>query len=509
MAEFKVARVEDLEPGQMKQVQAGATAVLLVRLDDGFHALGALCPHYEAPLAAGALCRDRVVCPWHHATFDARSGVLLEPPGLDGLPVYPVRIDDGEVWVTIPERPPEKAPPGRDREDERIGVVVGGGCAGAYAVEALRDHGFGGRIVWITGAEAFPPIDRPLLSKGYLSGEASDAWLPLRPPEFYRERAIEIVAQKATALDAGRKAVTLEDGTVVEYDIAVIATGAVARPLPVPGAGLAGVFRLRTLADGQALRQAAENAARAVIVGAGFIGMEVAQSLNKRGLAVAVVAPETVPFERILGKEICTMMQAMHEEAGVRFHLGRTVQRFEGEGRVRRVVLDDGTELAADLVVVGVGVKPATDFVTGVAKAPDGAILVDDTLEAVDGLYAAGDLARFPDWRGGGTIRVEHWRVAAQHGRIAGANAAGARQLYRGVPYFWTRQYGVTLHYVGHASAWDEIRVAGSVERRDFIAFFVRRGKVHAVAGMERERELARLEERMRREGLLPLDGLP
>lgn len=499
MAEFKVARVEELAVGQMKQVQAGTTAVLLLRLEDGFHALGALCPHYEAPLAAGALCDGRIVCPWHHACFDARSGALLEPPGLDGLPVYPVRVAAGEVWVTVSEaaRPP---PPRRDPADARRCVVIGGGCAGAYTVESLRDHGFGGRIVWITGGE-FPSIDRPLLSKGYLSGEVPPSWLPLRPADFYAARDIEVVAARVTALAADARRVTLDDGTVLTYDTAILATGAVNRRPPIPGIGLAGVFSLRSLADAERLRQAAEAAREAVVVGAGFIGMEVAQSLRKRGLAVTVVAPEAIPFERVLGAEIGTALRQLHEDHGVAFRLGRTVAAFEGAGRVAQVRLDDGGVLPADLVVVGVGVRPATDFVSGVALADDGAVPVDETLQAAEGLYAAGDLAAFPDWRTGERIRIEHWRVAAQHGRLAGANAAGAGLAWRGVPYFWTRQYDRTLQYFGHARAWDEIRYDGDPGRGDFIAFFLQDGRVHAIAGKERERELARLEEKMRREG--------
>lgn len=505
MAEFKVARVDELAPGQMKQVQAGMTAVLLVRLEDGFHALGALCSHYEAPLAAGALCRDRVICPWHHATFDVRTGKLLEPPGLDGLPVYPVRVDDGEVWVTIPEQQEAQSPPDRRPGDNRICAIVGGGCAGAYAVESLRDHGFGGRILWITGGEEFPPVDRPVLSKGYLSGEASEAWIPLRQPDYYPIRDIEILERKAVALDAGQKAITLDDGNVIEYDTAILATGAVARALPIPGVDLHGVHLLRTLGDAKDLRQAAEKGKTAVIIGAGFIGMEVAQSLNKRGLKVSVVAPEAVPFERVLGAEIGAMMRDLHQAAGVEFYLGHTVQCLEGDQRVSQVRLDNDRTLEADIVVIGVGVKPATDFVSCVTKDPDGSIVVDQTLKAADGLYAAGDLASFPDWRTGERIRVEHWRVAAQHGRLAGANAAGDQQVYRGVPYFWTRQYGVTLHYFGHAREWDEIRIDGDLRQKQFIAHFVKNGKVYAVAGMERERELAKLEEEMYRSGFIQL----
>jgi len=509
MAEFKVARETELSTGEMKQVQAGATAVLLVRLEDGFHAVGALCTHYEAPLATGALCDDRVICPWHHACFDVRSGAQLEPPGLDDLPVFPVRVKEGEVWVEIPDQPVEMPSPGRTTTDSRTCVIMGGGCAGAYSVEALRNHGFGGHIVWITGEE-FPPVDRPVLSKGYLSGESTEEWISLRDPGFYEARGIEVrKGKRVTRVDAVQQTVTLDDGQVLSYDTAILATGAIARSLPVPGSDLEGIYSLHSLDDSRRLRQAAESARQAVVVGAGFIGMEVAQSLRKHQLPVTVVGPDDVPLGRVLGAEVGGLIRSIHEENGVRFHLGHTVTAFEGDGKVRQVRLDDGSVLAADLVVVGIGVQPATSFVEGVKKGPDGSILVDETLKAADGLYAAGDLARFPDWRTGRSIRVEHWRVAAKHGRIAGANTAGKHFSYRTVPYFWTRQFGLTFHYIGHAEGWDDIHFSGDLETRNFLAYYIQEGKVHAVAGMEREQELAMLEERMHRHGLLMPDGVP
>jgi len=508
MAEYKVATTEELTAGEMKQVQAGSTPVLLVHLQDGFHAVGALCTHYEAPLAAGALCDDRVICPWHHACFSARTGELLEPPGFDALPVYPVRVVEGDVWVEIPEKSAEIPTPGRNSKDLRTCIVMGGGCAGAYAVEALRAYGFGGQIIWITGEE-FPPVDRPLLSKGFLSGEATEEWLVLRNSAFYETRDIEVQAgRRVVDLDASQKRLSLDDGRVLHYDTAIVATGAVARQIPVPGTALQGVFSLHSLEDSRQVRAAAESAHRVVVVGAGFIGMEVAQSLRKHQLEVTVVAPEVIPFQRILGPEIGGLVRAIHEENGVHFSLGHTVAAFEGEQRVRQVRLEDGTLLEADLVVVGIGVQPQTGFVRGVEKQPDGSLAVNERMRVTDDLYAVGDLARFPDWRSGQPIRIEHWRVAAQHGRIAGANVAGQDLSYRGVPYFWTRQFGQTLHYIGHAEDWDEVRISGNLKAREFIAYYCQGGKVHAIAGMEREQELARLEEKMRSKGLLEEDDL-
>ena len=503
---YPVARVDELADGQMKQVQAGETELLLVRLDGQFYALGARCTHYGAPLATGALHGERIICPWHHACFHARTGEHLEPPGMDHLPRFPVRVEDDQVLVELPDTVEGRRAPTlarRDPQEARTCVVVGSGCAGAYAVEAARAQGFRGRVLWVAGGE-FPPIDRPNLSKEYLAGEAPEEWMPLRDPSFYEAADIEVVqGRPAAALDAAAKTITLADGEVLRYDVAVVAPGARPRRLEVPGAELAGIFTLRTIEDSRAIRAAAREARRAVVVGASFIGMEVAQSLRHLGLEVTVVAPESVPFERTLGVEVGRVLQTLHEENGVAFRLGHTVQAFEGTDRVQQVVLNGGSRLAAELVVVGVGVQPATDFVQGVQKAPDGSIIVDAFLQAAEGLFVAGDAARFPDWRTGAPIRIEHWRLAAQHGRLAGANAAGARRAYRGVPFFWTRQFGVSLQYLGYVDAWDEVVLDGDPSARKFLAFYLRNDQVWAVAGMGRGYEMAHLH------GLLLEEGLP
>ncbi|SHK90826.1 FAD-dependent oxidoreductase [Rhodothermus profundi] len=501
-----VAHVEELADGQMKQVNVDGVELLLVRLDGQFYALGARCTHYGAPLATGVLHGERIICPWHHACFHVRTGAHLEPPGMDALPTFPVRVEGAQVLVELPEQVPGRQEPalgGRKAQDTRTAVVVGSGCAGAYAVEALRAQGFGGRVVWIAGSE-FPPIDRPNLSKEYLAGKAPEAWMPLRDAAFYETAGIEVVQGRSVVrLDAAARTITLDDGTVLSYDAAVVAPGAQPRQLEVPGVTLAGIFTLRTLEDSRAIRAAAQQARQAVVVGASFIGMEVAQSLRHLGLEVTVVAPEAVPFERTLGVEVGRVLQALHEENGVTFKLGHTVQAFEGTDRVQRVVLDDGNVLAAELVVVGVGVQPAAAFVQGVQKAPDSSILVDAYLQAADGLFVAGDAARFPDWRTGTPIRIEHWRVAAQQGRLAGMNAAGARQPYQGIPFFWTRQFGVSLQYLGYVESWDEVVLEGDPASRKFLAFYLRNDQVWAVAGMGRGYELTRLH------GLLLDDPLP
>lgn len=511
MPEAAVCPIDALKDGDMRQVTVGDTDVLLARVDGRYHAVYGHCTHYGAPLADGALSGDLVVCPWHHACFRLPTGDHVEPPGLDALPRFEAWEEDGHVVVRVPEevspmRTPEMAR--RDPADDRTFVVLGAGSAGAYAVEAARMAGFEGRLVMIT-KEPHPPYDRPNCSKAYLAGEAEEAWMFLRTPDFYEERDIELVTERSVAeVDAAEKTLTFADGTTVEYDALLLCTGGRPRTLPLPGADLEGIHTLRSYDDSRMLRDAAREAERAVVVGASFIGMEVAQSFRTLGTSVTVVAPEEIPFEHVLGDRIGRAIQALHENHDVAFQLGRTVDRFEGDGAVRRVVLDDGTTLDADLVVVGVGVRPATDFVQGVERVGDGAIVVDEYLQAGDGLYAAGDIALFPDWRTGAPVRIEHWRLAAQHGRLAGRNMAGDRRTYRDVPFFWTRHFGTSFQYMGHAATWDEVIYDGDPADLSFIAYFVEDDAVRAVAGAGRGREMAAIQHLMRQRRMPAPDAL-
>lgn len=516
MPEYAVARADDLQNGEMKQVAAGDTDVLLARVDGQYHAVYAYCTHYGAPLADGALSGDRVVCPWHHACFHLPTGDHLEPPGLDGLPRFQVRIEGDAVLVDVPDDAPNRrvaSMADRDEQDERVAAVLGAGAAGAYAAEALRANGFTGRVVLISREDEVP-YDRPNLSKDYLQGEAEEAWMPLRDADFYQTHAIELrLGQAATRVDVRAKTLQFEDGSTLAYDGLVLCTGGTPRRLDVPGADLEGVYTLRSFQDSRELHEAAEAAGQAVVVGASFIGMEAAFSLRELGLDVTVVAPGETPFASVLGDRVGQRVQAIHEEHGVRFRLGRKVQRLDGDERVAGVTLDDGTSLDADLVVVGIGVTPATDFVEGVERGDEGGLEVDAHLRAAGGLYVAGDIAHFPHPQTGDGVRIEHWRLACQHGRLAGANlaaelaaeqpSAGKRQPYRSVPFFWTAHFGTNLRYVGHAEDPDEILYDGDPEDGAFIAYYVRDGQVRAAAGVGRDREMAALEEAMRRE-LLP-----
>ena len=278
-------------------------------------------------------------------------------------------------------------------------AILGAGAAGNAAAETLRQDGFTGRVVMIT-QEPRLPYDRPNLSKGYLSGDAGPETLPWRTPEFYRDHDIEVLlGQRVARVEVPLKTLTFADGRTLTYDALLLATGGAPRRLEIPGAQWPNVFTLRSADDADAIIGAALPASRVVVIGTGFIGMEAAAALTKRGLAVTVVGHGAVPLSRQLGPEIGGMLQQAHEEHGVAFRLGRKPVRLEGDGRVQAVVLDDGEALPADLVVVGLGVKPATEILQGVKLNADGSVSTDRQLRVTEGLYAAGDVARFPDWR--------------------------------------------------------------------------------------------------------------
>ncbi|MBM4272935.1 MAG: Rieske 2Fe-2S domain-containing protein [Deltaproteobacteria bacterium] len=510
--ETVVARVTDLKDGEMKEVEVDGAKVLLVRLKGRFFAIGGECSHYGGPLAEGALSGSRVVCPWHQATFNVQTGEVLEPPALDDLARFEVRVEGDQVIVRTPDTGAGPHPPQMcrcdSRADGRTLVILGAGAAGNVAAQTLRQDDFKGKVVMIT-QEMRLPYDRPNLSKGYLAGLAPPDSLPLRSEDFFRQIEVEVLlGRRVVQVNHGSREIIFHDGARLNYDGLLLATGSIPRRLAAPGADLENVFTLRSADDADAIMAAAPAGAQAVVVGGSFIGMEVAASLTKRGLQVAVTAPGATPFARTLGPEIGGVFQKLHEENGVAFHLGARVDKLEGRGRVEQVHLSTGVTLPADLVVVGIEVRPATDFLKGVDVNADGSVSVDECLKVAEGLYAAGDIARFPDWRTGEAMRIEHWRLAQQHGRVAAHNMAGKPVAFRGVPFFWTEHFDLNLQYVGFAAAWDDLIIHGDLAARNFLAFYVREGRVLAAAGINQDRKLAAIAELMRQEALPRLEEL-
>jgi NADPH-dependent 2,4-dienoyl-CoA reductase/sulfur reductase-like enzyme/nitrite reductase/ring-hydroxylating ferredoxin subunit len=473
--------------GAMLLGHANGEPVLLARVGEEFFAIGATCSHYGGPLAEGLLDGDTVRCPWHHACFSLRNGDALRAPALSPVPCWRVQRDADRVRVIKKlERDvlASVAPGPRDASVREV-VIIGAGAAGTAAAEMLRRSGFDGRVA-LVDAEADSPYDRPNLSKDYLAGSAPAEWIPLRPTGFHAEHGIELVRARVTRIDPGARRVELAAGTPLSYDALLLATGAEPVRLPLEGAESPRVHYLRSLGDSNSIIASAASATQAVVVGGSFIGLEVAAALRTRGLAVHLVAPERLPLERVLGPQLGGFIRRLHEEHGVVFHLERKPQRVTATA----VVLDDGTELPADLVVIGVGVKPRLELAESAGLALDRGISVNPLLEtSAPDIWAAGDIARWPDPHSGEKIRVEHWVVAQRMGQAAARNILGAREPFTQVPFFWSAHYDVSINYVGHAEHWDQLSVDGSAEQRDVAVRFLQRGRTLALATIFRDAE--------------------
>jgi 3-phenylpropionate/trans-cinnamate dioxygenase ferredoxin reductase subunit len=370
-------------------------------------------------------------------------------------------------------------------------VVVGAGVAGQRAAETLRAHGYDGRIV-LVGAEAEAPYDRTALSKDVLQGKRDVGSLFLQDARWYAENEVELITgAAAVSLDTRDRLVTLAGGRRLNYDAVLCATGCRVRRLRVPGAELPGVYYLRTLADATVLRRALAEGHRVVVIGAGFIGAEVAASCRSLGLQVTVIEALALPLIHVLGREMAQICADLHRDHGVVLYTEETVAALRGGGRVEEVVTSSGRRIPCDLVVVGIGVEPATEWLTGSGVQCDGGVLVDEFCRTnVPGVFAAGDVARWPFHKWGEYIRVEHWDHAANHGAAAALSILGKGAPYQQVPYFWSDQYDVRFQYVGHANRWDQLVIRGSVRERAFTAFYVLEDRVVAALCVNRARDV-------------------
>ncbi len=509
--------------GKMATVTLDGTDVLITCVDGEYHALHPKCTHYGAPLVEGALSGHRLVCPWHHACFDARTGQHLEAPGCNALATYPIEHRDGQYHVTLPEHgvgDGETLNPMASGGRRDVGapyVIIGGGAAGQRCAEGLREAGYEGRIVLLSADDQLP-YDRTQLSKGFLAKTKTAKVLPLRPADFYRVHDIDVrLATKATRVDHTTNTIHLEDGNTVTYSKLCVATGSTPRRPSIPGAQLGGIHTLRTLNDARALLDSLEGARTAVVVGASFIGMEVAGVLRAEGLDVTVVAPEEVPFGKTLGVRVGKTIQHWHEEKGVEFAMQQRVVAFHHEspvdaeaandsnviaagvasgGSVASVELEDGRRLPAHVVVLGIGVTPNVGLLSDLAS-EDGGFDLDIHGYLGHDIWCAGDIARLPQGPLEKSVRIEHWRVAQQQGLVAGYNMAGVERPFRSIPFFWTEHWGRKLRYVGHHDKTDEVRFDGSPEDGPFIAYYYQDGQLAAALGVGRDREMAELQEEL------------
>jgi apoptosis-inducing factor 3 len=484
----EVSRVPD---GTMLLGHARAEPVLLVRRGDELFAIGAICTHYGGPLSDGLLVEDTVRCPWHHACFSLRTGEPLRAPALNPVSRWRVEEVRGTVYVREKLESVSPQPPAVAAGMPESVIIVGGGPAGNAAAETLRREGYPGRITMLSADESMP-CDRPNLSKGYLAGTAPEEWTLLRSAEFYREHDIDLrLRAPVTTIDTGNAHVELADGSRHTYGALLLATGAEPVRLEIPGGSFPHVHYLRTLTDSRAIVSKTLASRQAVVIGASFIGLEVAASLRARKIDVHVVAPETIPMERILGADVGNFLRRLHEEHGVTFHLGTTATAIDD----RSVTLKNGEHLHADFVVVGIGVRPATALAERAGLAVDRGVTVNEYLETnIPHIFAAGDIARWPDRLTGERIRIEHFVVAERQGQTAARNILGRREVFNAVPFFWTEQYDLAIAYVGHAEKWDTADIDGQLEARNCTISYRRGGKKLAVATIGRDLESLRAE---------------
>ncbi|HVS31761.1 MAG TPA: FAD-dependent oxidoreductase [Thermoanaerobaculia bacterium] len=459
--------------------------MLSVRDGDQVYTIGAKCPHYGGPLAEGLVIDGTIRCPWHHACFDLKTGEILSGPAVTPLPVEGRRLGGRRVGG-----PPLKTP-------DSV-VIVGAGAAGVNAADTLRGEGYTGRIVMIS-RETDLPFDKPNLSKDFLAGNAQPEWLPLHPADYYEDQRIELrLGVTVTSVDTAAKLIATSSGERLPFGALVLAIGAAPRRLSVPGAER--VHYLRTQRDAEALVERAAPAKRAVIIGSSFIGLEVAASLRQRGLDVTVTGPARVPLEKILGLAVGARVRSIHETHGVKFHLGRNVERIGNDA----IAFDDGSRLDADLIVAGVGVTPDVELARAAGLEIADGIAVNEYLEtSAANVFACGDAAH-PK----GGPRIEHWVVAGRQGRAVARNILGKRERYGAIPFFWSAHYDVTISYVGSGAGWDTDEVDGSLEGNDATVLYKRGRDVIAVATIGRDGISLAAEALMERREPITLAGL-
>jgi NADPH-dependent 2,4-dienoyl-CoA reductase/sulfur reductase-like enzyme/nitrite reductase/ring-hydroxylating ferredoxin subunit len=496
---------EELADGGKLVGHAGDEQVLLVRRGTEVFAVGAQCTHYHGPLVDGLVVEDTVRCPWHHACFSLRTGEALRAPALSPIECWSVEQRGGKIFVGEKRARTATRPHGKssDETPDKI-VIIGGGAAGFAAAENLRRQRYQGSIVMLSNDDT-APIDRPNLSKDFLAGSAPEEWVPLRPDSFYSENHIELCLESnVTDIDVRTREVVLTNGSKVPYDRLMLATGAAPVRLSIPGASQPHVHTLRTLSDCRAIIERATTARRVVVLGASFIGLEVAAALRARGMEVHVVAPDRRPMERILGAQMGDFVRSLHEEHGVVFHLEDAANAIGGN----LVSLNSGRTLQADLVVAGIGVRPRIELAERAGLTVDRGVLVNGHLEtSAPAIWAAGDIARWPDPHSGESIRVEHWVVAERQGQTAALNMLGQREKFAAVPFFWSQHYDISINYVGHAEKWDQLVVEGDIAAKDCLLRFKRCGRVLAVASIFRDLESLQAEVMMERDAALARPG--
>ncbi|CAN9511610.1 unnamed protein product [Ophioblennius macclurei] len=498
-----VCEESELQDDQMREVTVADQKVLLVRTEGRFYAVGSQCSHYNAPLVKGALVGDRVRCPFHGACFSVRTGDIEEYPGLDSLPSYKVRVEDGKVYVSINKKTLTATRRVKDMcttspDVKQVVLLIGGGPASLVCAETLRQNCFQGRVVMVT-KDSLPPFDKPKLSKA-LNVESGS--ILLRSADFYQQYGIEVWTQReVVCVNSADKVVKMSDGAEQKYDQLLIATGCRARGLSCPGSQLRGVKLLQSYEDAKEIHASCLGK-KAVVVGASFIGMEVASYLSDKASSVVVVGTSSFPYERSLGPEIGKMSMKMLEEQKVKFYMSDEVTEIRGEdGAVKQVVLKGGAVLEADVVIAGIGVIPNSDFLAGSEVELDSrkAVIVDKLMRTnIPDVFSAGDVTSFPlSVRHDQRVQVGHWQMSQAQGRVAALNMLNKGTQLESVPFFWTVLLGKSVRYTGYGEGHTEVVFKGSVEERKFLAFYIKDEVVVAAASLMFDPAVARIAEMM------------
>ncbi|XP_033089944.1 apoptosis-inducing factor 3 isoform X1 [Trachypithecus francoisi] len=493
--EAAVCHVKDLENGQMREVELGWGKVLLVKDNGEFHALGHKCPHYGAPLVKGVLSRGRVRCPWHGACFNVSTGDLEDFPGLDSLHKFQVKIEKEKVYVRASKQALQLQrrtkvmakciSPSAGYSSSTNVLIVGAGAAGLVCAETLRQEGFSDRIVLCT-LDRHLPYDRPKLSK---SLDTQPEQLALRPKEFFRAYGIEVLTEaQVVTVDVRNKKVVFKDGFKLEYSKLLLAPGSSPRTLSCKGKEMENVFTIRTPEDANRVVRLARGR-NVVIVGAGFLGMEVAAYLTEKAHSVSVVELEETPFRRFLGERVGRALMKMFENNRVKFYMQTEVSELRGqEGKLKEVVLKSSKVVRADVCVVGIGAVAATGFLrqSGIGLDSRGFIPVNKMMQTnVPGVFAAGDAVTFPlAWRNNRKVNIPHWQMAHAQGRVAAQNMLAQEAEMSTVPYLWTAMFGKSLRYAGYGEGFDDVIIQGDLEELKFVAFYTKGDEVIAVASM-------------------------
>ena len=497
----------DIPSGGMKSYKQDDDSIILITRDeDEFFAFDGKCPHVGADLGDGMRCGNRVVCPWHHGSFDSRDGTLLEPVAMRGLTQYEL-IDEGDSLTVNTSAKIDKRVE-NDKLTDTHTIIVGGGGSGFMTANQLRHTGYGGKITLISKDDK-APYNRPLLSKAFLAGKMEEKYLMLGGSEWASKNNIELrLNQTVSEVLPNERTIVMEDesGNSEQQtaDFLVVATGAEPKIPPFKGADLDGVYTLRSMDDAKDIKAASDNK-HVVIVGTGFIGMEAASALMEAGKAasVTVIGRSRRVMSNIVSETVSNALIKLHEEKGVKFTFGAGVDEINGEGsKVSGVKLSDGSTIAADVVILGTGVAPRTDILNEVND-PDG-VQVDEHLQLRDGVYALGDIAKATNQMG--RMRIEHWRVALQHGIVTAAavlNQDNVNSLEERIPFFWTAQYGKSLRYSGHAATPDNNILFGSPDTLDYIEYYFdddgEDTRASAASTLGRDKELVAFSELLRR----------